>query len=215
MTRRFSCVSMPRGGLGLLLLVVGCESADNRQSMRPEGTLPVRYESAEDYSTCLVASVCMTGNYILGRRALTEPSMRAALRRSGLDETRVGDVRQHLQENGLHLIALREANIEDKPPLGLKYWLQRRGYPVICVINRDPQADPAFNHAVVIIGISPSAEDESSDIIHYFDPSSAAQLHSDARAVFEGLWDRCDRAMLLVVQPPKDLPDDSGIKESS
>jgi hypothetical protein len=69
------------------------------------------------------------------------------------------------------------------------------------VINRQA-GNPAQNHAVVVIGISKIAQEESADRIHYLDPSSPVQLHSEAPAVFETNWARGEHAMMIVVQPP-------------
>ena len=55
---------------GLLCLAVGCEQPE-QITRWPANTLHVRYEPAEAYSTCLVASVAMASNYLLNDRAFT------------------------------------------------------------------------------------------------------------------------------------------------
>jgi hypothetical protein len=190
----------------LVLALAGCESTEKekRQPAKyPQDTLRVRYESAESYSTCLVASISMSANYVLGKREFSEESIRTALKSTGRDETLVADLKAYLAEQGLHLITLT-GRIDGKPPVRLGYWVQSRGYPVICIINRDPESDPGFNHAVVVIGISANPEDGAADKIHYFDPSAPQPLQSDPVARFQTFWGRCDRAMMIVVAPPSD-----------
>ncbi len=186
----------------VLIALAGCEGTPRRALKYPEGTIPVRYEEATSYSTCLVASVAMAGNHLLGERRFSETGIVRDLRRAGLDETRVGDLKRYLDGQGLHLVTLRHGRFDDEPPLGLRYWIDGRGYPAICIINRDPEADPAFNHAVVVIGISSQTGAPEADIIHYIDPSTEQRLHSDPAPLFEMLWTPSDRAMLLVVEPP-------------
>lgn len=185
--------------IGLLLtFFAGCESP-NRIAKYPEGALRVRYEEASTYSACLVASVVMAANYLAGERRFSENGIRGDLQRAGLDESRVGDLKTYLAGQGLHLVTLA-GSLDGKPPLSLKYWLLRRGYPVICVINRNP-VDPNFNHAVVLIGISATEDIESADRIHYLDPSSAEPLHTDDAVTFEVIWARGQHAMMVVVVP--------------
>ncbi len=181
--------------------LAGC-SGPNRVARYPDGALRVRYEEAGTFSTCLVASVTMAGNYLLGERRLTENRIRNDLKQAGRDETRVGDLKDYLAETDerLHLVTLT-GQLNDEAPTGLGYWLNQRGYPVICVINRDPE-DAAFNHAVVVIGISPNPTGGSADIVHYLDPSSVEPLHSTEAPVFEQVWARCNHAMMIVVPPP-------------
>lgn len=178
-----------------------------RQPVRyPEGTLQVRYESAPDHSTCLVACVAMAANYLVGYHKYDVEAIRSTLKDTGRDETLVGDLKGYLQDQGLYLVCLRQGQADGKPPTGLKYWLKNRGYPVICVINRDTNGDPGFNHAVLVIGISGNPDDPSTDIVHYFDPSTNKPIWWEPVPVFEVLWDRCDRTMMLVVAPSKDAP---------
>ncbi len=180
----------------------GCDKP--RRSFRlPEGCLPVRYEAATLHSTCLVASAAMSANYLLNRREFDERQIRFDLKRLGYDETRVGDLKAYLRQTPerLDLIALA-GQLDATPPTGLQYWLGQRGYPVICVINRDPRGDPAFNHAVLVIGISTNPEGGSADIIHYLDPSSTEQLHSESADQFETFWEAGERAMLIVCRGP-------------
>jgi len=190
---------------GVVCLVIttltqtGCQEPQ-RVAQYPEDTLQVRYESSSKYSGCLIACVAMAANYLLDKTAFSEASIHGDLLVSGLDESRIGDVRKYLAQKGLHLITL-SGRLDGKPPASLKYWLNDRGYPVICVINRQP-SDPAHNHAVVVIGISKMASVESADRIHYLDPSSPLQLHSEEFATFETNWARGQHAMMIVVQPP-------------
>ena len=189
------------GLMGAAVALVGC-TTPGRTAKYPEGALRVRYEEATTYSTCLVASVAMAGNYLLGQRRFTEDRIRNDLKRTGRDETRVGDLKAYLADTKerLYLVVLT-GQLNDDPPTGLGYWLKQRGYPVICVINRDPE-DPAFNHAVVVIGISPNSKGGSTDIIHYLDPSSVEPLHATDAAAFEQLWARCSHAMMVVAASP-------------
>lgn len=197
-----------QSGAAILLLLLaiclpGCQQP-KRSFRLPPGCLPVRYEAATTYSSCLVASVAMAANYVLNDRKFSEGQIRSDLKRLGYDETRVGDLQAYLrgEPGGLHLVALA-GELDDNPPIGLKYWLEQRGYPVICVINRDPRSDPAFNHAVVVIGICTNPNGCSADIIHYLDPSSAAQLHSATADEFEVLWASGEHAMMVVCQKPR------------
>ncbi len=181
--------------------MAGCAAPPRKVVTHPPGTLPVIYEQSTAHSTCLVASAVMAANYVLDRRVLTEAGVRQELVARGLDETRVADIRAFLAERDLHLVVL-QGRLDGEPPVGLEYWLRNRGYPVICVINRQ-SGDPAFNHAVVVIGISSNPDRPGVDIIHYLDPSSAEPLHSVERAVFEILWSGGDHAMMVVIQPPE------------
>lgn len=199
-------VAMPRRYWAWLLLptlLAGCE-ASNRGGNYPAGALQVRYESATHHDTCLVASVAMAANYLLNEQQFTEDSIRQGLQQAKLDPTRIGDVETYMGQQGLHLVTLR-GRMDGKPPASLRYWLLQRGYPVVCVINR--QADnPDYNHAVVVIGISQTAPPESADMIHYLDPASPRQLHSQELGEFESLWSRGQNAMLIVVAPPGSRP---------
>ena len=200
MSRSFSTV-IGATLIGLPVALIGCETP-NRIAKYPEGSLRVRYEEASTYSSCLVASVVMAANYVTGERRFSENGIREDVRRAGLDESRVGDLKTYLAGEGLHLVTLA-GSLDGKPPTSLRYWLLRRGYPVICVINRDP-VDPNFNHAVVLIGISTTGDVESADRIHYLDPSSVDRLHADDAATFEALWARGQHAMMVVISPPPD-----------
>lgn len=189
--------------LACAALTAGCEGPQRQRAEYPRGALHVRYESATTYSTCLVASVAMAGNYLLDEVAFHEPRVREELKLMNLDETLVGDIKKYLQTQGLYLVTLT-GRLDNKPPTGLGYWVKTRRYPVICVINRDEEGDTGFNHAVVVIGISSNEETDSADIIHYFDPATEwAPLHSDPAPEFETLWGRCDHAMMIVVAPPE------------
>jgi hypothetical protein len=182
---------------------IGCADKPKRIFRLPEGSLPVRYEAAGSHSTCLVASVAMAANYLMGERRFSEKRICDEVKQLKYDETRVGDLKAYLEHvpERLHLLTLA-GNLDSLPPTGLPYWLEERGYPVICVINRDPAANPAFNHAVVVIGISANQTGGSADIIHYLDPSSAEQLHSTDPEGFEQLWAAGDHAMMIVCHAP-------------
>lgn len=198
------CLKTGSSGLAVaaasLICAAGCQSPPKRVVTHPPGTLPVRYEEATTYSTCLVASVAMAANYLLGERTYTEAGLRGRLARQALDETRVGDIKALLQSDGLYLITL-SGQLDETPPLGLRYWVCNRGYPVICVINHEAN-NPAFNHAVVVTGFSANPAGGPADIVHYLDPSAAEPLHSTDEASFEILWARGDHAMMVVVTPP-------------
>jgi len=185
--------------IGIPAALFGCETP-NRIARYPEGSLRVRYEEATTHSSCLVASVAMAANYMVGEWRFSENVIREDLQRAGLDESRVGDLKTYLAGKGLHLVTLA-GSLDGKPPASLRYWLLKRGYPVICIINRDP-VDPNFNHAVVLIGISTTGDIESTDRIHYLDPSSVDPLHADDAATFETIWARGQYAMMVVVSPP-------------
>lgn len=196
-------------GFAVACLQAGC-GTPNRVVRYPEGALPVRYESAASHTGCLVASVAMAANYRLNETRLTEASLIRDMKADGLDESSAGDVRTFLEKKGLHLVTL-SGRLDGKPPAALEWWVESRGYPVICVINRDEQGDPAFNHAVVVIGISRESGGNSADIIHYLDPSTREPLHSVEAAAFDALWARGEHAMMIVVIPlPDSQPDGSG-----
>ncbi|HOA75586.1 MAG TPA: hypothetical protein PL151_14425 [Phycisphaerae bacterium] len=193
---------------GLLSGLAGCQEPQRKLVTFPPGTLPVQYEAASAPTACLVASVTMATNYVLGERRFTEPGLRAALARQKLDEKRVGDLKTYLAEQGLEMVVVT-GRPDEKPPLGLRYWLLTRGYPVICVINRqgaDPDlekpAGPQYNHAVVVTGFSANPDQPSTDIVYYLDPSTADPLQSVGWAEFEKLWARAGHAMMVVVKPP-------------
>lgn len=195
------------GGLPAAVVIAACLATGCQQPKRlfrlPKDCLPVRYEAATTHSSCLVASVAMAANYLLGDRQFSERQIQVDLKRLGYDETRVGDLKKYLQQvpERLYLVSLAGC-LDPEPPAGLRYWLEKRGYPVICVINRDPGANPSFNHAVVVIGISANQNRGSADIIHYLDPSSVDQLHSTTTDEFEVLWSSGEYAMMVVCQAP-------------
>jgi hypothetical protein len=195
---------------GLVTAVIGCEAPKRIHSF-PAGTLPVLYEPATTHSTCLVASLAMSANYLLGERRFSEKQMRTELKQAGKDETLTRDLKDYLETKGLYLIALT-GQIDGKPPSALSYWVVKRGYPAICIINREP-GQPAFNHAVVVIGISPTSTEQSADIIHYLDPATPEPLQSCNTAEFERLWAAAEYAMLLVVAPPPESPAPSQDKQ--
>jgi hypothetical protein len=187
------------------LLAPGCETPPREGAKYPPDTLRVRFERSDHHSTCLVASVAMAANYVTGDRRFSEKGMMEAIRQRGGDESLVADVKAFVAAEGLHLFAYRHGGLDDRPPLGLRWWLEERQHPVVCIINREPESDPAFQHAVVVIGVSPNPQAGSTDIIHYFDPAAGdAPLQSVDAAVFEDDWERCGRAMLIVAEPPAD-----------
>jgi hypothetical protein len=189
-----------------VLFMAGC-NAPGRARTYPEGTLPVRFEPATTHSTCLVASVAMAANYLFDQRRYTERDLLAKLKKAGKDETLTGDIKDYLETQGLYLITL-VGQIDGKPPEALSYWLNKRGYPVICIINRHA-GEPAFNHAVVVIGISQKTPADPADMIHYLDPSTQQELHLATAAEFETLWSAGGHAMMLVVAPPPESQPES------
>lgn len=186
--------------IALMSCAAGCEEPGKPVMRYPPGALRVPYEEATDHSTCLVASVAMAANYLLGEHKFSEKVIGAELKQMNLDPTRVGDLQLYLSRHGLYMGAYR-GRLDDQPPLGLRYLLNERGYPVICVINRAGQG-PEYNHAVVVIGISENPGGLMADTIHYFDPSSPKQLVSTDALDFEQMWGRCQHAMMFVTRPP-------------
>jgi hypothetical protein len=166
----------------------------------PAGALKVGYEDATEPSSCLVASVAMAANYLLGEREFSEALMLKEFKHMGRDETSISDIKEYMVEKGLYMFNLA-GELDTVPPISLRYWLEKRGYPVICIISEHP-GGPEFNHAVVVIGICANPKRGSVDSIHYFDPSSFEALTSMDAKNFEKLWDRGGRAMLIVVKPP-------------
>lgn len=83
----------------------------------------------------------MAANYRLNETRLTEASLIRDMKADGLDESSAGDVRTFLEKKGLHLVTL-SGRLDGKPPAALEWWVESRGYPVICVINRDEQGIP-------------------------------------------------------------------------
>ena len=189
----------------VFLTATGCEAPKRKFTTYPPGTLPVPYEVASTPSSCLVASVTMAANYLLGQHRFTEPGVRSAMKEQLLDETSVADMRTFLGTQGLDLIAL-SGQLDGKPTVGLRFWVERKGYPAIAIINKLGD-DPKFNHAVVVTGFSADAGSPPADIVYYLDPSTREPLQSAGRAEFEKYWALGDHAMLLVVAPP---PQDSG-----
>jgi len=188
-------------GLPLAVAAIGCSQTRPPVTF-PPGTLPVRYEASTRHTTCLVASVAMAANYLLGERVYTEANIAQALKNEGKDETSTADLKAYLESKGLYLLTL-SGQMDGKPPTSIRYWVQTRRYPVICVINSQ-ENDPRFNHAVVVTGIGPKSETELSDTVHYLDPSDGQPLHSVPVAEFETLWARGQHAMMIVVAPPRE-----------
>ncbi len=184
----------------MLIVTAGCEEPGKPVMRYPPGALQVPYEEASDHSTCLVASVAMAANYLMGEHKYSEKLISEELKQMKLDPTRVGDLQLYLSRQGLYMGAFR-GRLDDQPPLGLRYLVKQRGYPVICVINRAGQG-PEFNHAVVVIGISENPNGPAADTIYYFDPSSPKQLASADALAFELMWGYCQHAMMFVTRPP-------------
>jgi hypothetical protein len=166
----------------------------------PPGTLPVRYVPATDYTDCLLASVIMSANYVDGRPRLVPSTVRADLEADGLDRTRLGDFRNWMSTQGFRMIALK-GRLVRTPPDGVLWWVQERGYPVICVLNRHG-GDPEFNHAVVVIGFDLGDNEKEVRNVHLLDPASPYGVESPDRATFEREWQETDRVMILVFDEP-------------
>ena len=118
------------------------------------------------------------------------------------DKARIEDLKTHLSEKGLYLLTL-SGQIDGRPPASLRYWLQKRGYPVICIINSRGD-DPAYNHAVVVTGIEATDGDPLADKIVYLDPATPTPLQRESATWFDALWQRGEHAMMIVVSPPAD-----------
>ena len=189
------------GSMGLTLLASlcfpGCMESHHLVSYPPD-TLTVPYEPATSYSACLVASVAMAANYLENNHRFTASQIMADVRAAKGEESRIGDVQQYLAGKGLHLLALA-GKLNDEPEHGLGFWVKTKGYPAICIINRAGE-NPAFNHAVVVIGMQHGVD--SAEIIQYLDPSADQPLYTSNRAAFDTTWSRSGHAMLVVVKPP-------------
>lgn len=184
--------------------IAGCERPRPAFVTHPQGTLRVPYEPASSQTACLVACVTMASNYLLDEPRFEEAAVRQALEDAGLDETQVADLKRWLELQGLYLVTLT-GQMDEKPPTGIRFWLQRRGYPVICVIN-EHEGDHRYNHAVIVTGISENPVDPAADTIYYLDPSPGDPLQSVRLDAFEAMWERGGRTMMLVVAPPSDSP---------
>ncbi len=197
--RRSSAVLM----VGVMMAspwLAGCQGPQRKFVTYPPGTLAVPYETASGPTACLVASVSMAANYLVDKHEFAEPAVRAEMKAQGLQENSVADVKKYLEERGLYLVTLT-GEADGRPPLGLGFWLERRGYPVICIIN-EHGADQKFNHAVVVTGISKNSADPPADIVYYLDPAAAEPLQSSELTQFEAAWELGKRAMMIVVAPP-------------
>jgi hypothetical protein len=186
--------------MGLSVGMLGCEAPPKQAVKYPAGALKVVYEDATKPATCLVASVAMSANYLLKERSFSEALILEEFKHAGRDETAIADMKAYLAEKGLYLVTL-SGRLDDVPPTGLKYWLEKRGYPVICIISHHP-GGPEFNHAIVVIGICTNQKTGSVDSIYYFDPSSVEALYNMDAANFEELWERGEHAMLVIIKPP-------------
>lgn len=187
--------------LPLTAALAGC-SQQRPAVTFPPGTLPVRYEASTRHTTCLVACVAMAANYLIGERVYTETNIAQALKNANEDETSTAALKAYLESEGLYLLTL-SGEMDGKPPTSIRYWVQTRRYPAICVINGH-ENDPRFNHAVVVTGIGPKSETDLSDTVHYLDPSDGRPLQAVSVAEFETLWARGQHAMMIVVAPPRE-----------
>jgi hypothetical protein len=191
---------------GFLPILAGCE-----EPHRPD-SLPVGFEAATTYSSCLVASVVMAANYTEERARFKVKDVIAELKAKGADETRVQDLKDYLAGKGLDLVTLAGGMSED-PYVGLGYWLRQGRYPVVCVINR-MGTSPDFNHAVVVIGIEGNQPVERADRIYYLDPSADSPLFTCSGEAFETMWARGRHAMLVVTRWPAGATGDQKRDES-
>ncbi len=194
-------------GVALATLLPGFAACapklENWASDYPEGALRVRYEPATRFSSCLSASVAMAAEYV-DKRPFSEPGVRRGLHDAKLDETRPDDLARWLRTQRLDMIVLA-GEFHDRAPVGLRWWVMQRGYPVICVINRKGD-DPQYNHAVVVIGMKSNATEGAgpTDTVYYLDPSSTHGLETVDAEAFETWWTRGRRTMMIVVRPPPD-----------
>jgi len=181
-------------------LMAGCQRPQTVDAF-PAGAIPVRYVPADDPTDCLAASVVMSANYVLGHDQFTTKKMRQELRGAGMDPSRTADVRSWLESYDLYLTPL-VGELTDKPPLGLVWWVQKRGYPMVCVINRHA-GDSAYNHAVVVIGFEFDAGSPQSATVHVLDPASPRRLESWERDVFDHYWASAGRVMMPIYEAPR------------
>ena len=188
----------------MLVAPVGCAPLRVDVETIPPQCLQVLYQPSSSYTSCLVASVVMTGNYVEGAQILDEFKARREIKELNLDETRIGDIRKWLSTKRLVLMPMA-GKLSDRPPLGLGYWL-KRGYPVICIINQKG-GNPDYNHAVVVIGVEAPPETPINRVekIYYLDPSTPKRVESCAPTEFLTIWDRAQQAMLLIVKKPRQV----------
>jgi hypothetical protein len=171
----------------------------------PPNSLHVRYEDVSSDQSCLVASVVMAANYVDPHAELRESAALQEIADAGMDETLVADVKKWIDSKGFKLIHLK-GQFNNQPPFGMHYWVQNRGYPVVCIVEKEedkPSEELSFHHAVVVIGVDVDANVDNVDRIHYIDPISIKRLEFDTADDFEASWARGGYGMLLVILPPK------------
>jgi len=170
----------------------------------PPGVLRVRFVAASGYTDCLVAGAVMCANYVTGQKRLSPEEARSELAAAGLDPSRITDVRRWLKKEHFELTPLR-GEFTDTEQVGLGWWVLRRGYPVICVINKFA-GNADYNHAVVVIGFDGPGSAESAEAIYLLDPASPKRLERWDRLTFEHYWAGGGRFMLPLYQTPSALP---------
>lgn len=186
----------------LTMLLIVCPGCRKRIAVDtyPPGTLHVRYAAATELTDCLVASVSMCANYLLQTDRYTPPRIRQEMQAQSLDPSRVGDMQTWLADKGLTMTPVK-GSLEADPPLGVAWWVQSRGHPVICVVNKyGTNAD--YNHAVVVIGVELAA-DGRVDALHVLDPASPKRLERWDRETMETHWNATDRVMLPMFVTPE------------
>lgn len=159
----------------------------------------MRYTPAADYTDCLVACTVMCSNYLRGHNQFTSKQVRSELAASDLDHTRVGGIRQWLNNHHMRMVPIR-GELSKQPPRGLAWWILSRGHPVICVVNKHGD-DADYNHAVVVIGVELDDHDAIKGL-HVLDPASIEQLEFWSAAEFEGYWSKTDNVMLPIFDAP-------------
>jgi len=169
----------------------------------PPGVLRVRFVQAAGYTDCLVVSAVMCANYVAGRDRIAAGRVSDELAAAGLDRTKVADVQRWLREHGYELTPLR-GELSDVERVGLGWWVLRRGYPVICVVNKFA-GDADYNHAVVVIGFDGAASAEAAEGVYLLDPASPKRLERWDRLTFQHFWAGAGYAMLPLYQTPDEL----------
>lgn len=192
--------------VAVLVLSIGGPSCAKRVAVDefPPGTVRVGYLAATDYTDCLVASVSMCANYVLGGRRFSPVELRRDLTAAGLDHALVADVGPLLAERGFELRPL-VGELSDAPPLGLGWWVLQRGYPVTCVVNKFA-GNADYNHAIVVIGINGGGSAESAEAVYVLDPASPKRLERWERLEFLHYWGSAGRVMLPLFETPGDAP---------
>ncbi|MCP4247639.1 MAG: hypothetical protein GY778_11370 [bacterium] len=170
----------------------------------PSGVLRVRFVQATRLTDCLLAGVVMCTNYVTASERFDPQRLRDVFAERGLDPTRTADVRAWLADEGIELTPLIGA-LSDEPQTGLGWWVARRGYPTMCVVNKfGGNAD--YNHAVVVIGFAGSGSAESASEVYVLDSSSPKRLEQWDRLTFEHYWASAGNIMLPLYEMPKSQP---------